>query len=165
VDNPNKNEIIIMMNYLCKRDIKMEGEEDINSSVREQGGNHHQIKRDNQNGNGQTVVRMVNTAVGNSTGQAGTFLAAGASLMVVYLVSGAAITTCQYGLHLIVKELSTDPKSVVFSPLLAMTVASAGKIGLGSILCVFFGGGLRKIGTIMASNSWIDYWENVFYHK
>jgi hypothetical protein len=112
-----------------------------------------------------TVVRLVNTAVGNSTGQAGTFLSAGSSLLVVYLVSGGAISTCQYGLHLIVKELSTDNSGVVFSPLLNMSVASALKIGLGSVVGVLMGGVLRKVGTGMTSERWITYWEDIFYSK
>lgn len=125
---------------------------------------------DNQNagavirGHDMTVVRLVNTAVGNTAGQAGTFLAAGASLLVVFLVSGGAVTSCQYGLHLIVKELSSG-QEVPFSPLLNMSIISALKIGFGSSVAVLVGGVLRKVGTGMTSEHWISYWENVFYRK
>jgi len=115
--------------------------------------------------NDTTVVRLINTGVGHSVGQTGAFLSAGAGLLVVYLVTGGAISTAQYGLHLIVKELNTNDTNVIFSPLLNMSIVSALKIGAGSIVSVLVGGGLRKLGTGMTNEHWITYWEGIFYRR
>jgi len=86
--------------------------------------------------------------------------------MVVWLISGGGISLCQYALHLVAKAMqaggSPEP---VFTPLMSVDLTSCLKIGAGAVGCVFIGGGLRKLGTGMASETFIKYWEGVFYRK